>query len=235
MFVTHLFVLHIISSNSSWLCSVRYDHSYFLLYGLNDIYKWTHFNGLIWLTNLKAEMCGFWSSNRPNLPIRVLTFAKWTVIRSCALFIPSMVSYWLIDLIFSHPNYPTTIKSFDFDFGLSIVIPSHLQPPVDDKSSSGLDDTPKTDVMESSQMNHNYSACCSNSNVTTACLGFCHLKNILDGTTDQDPEQCEADFPAIVKCMAGMICYQLKRQPVFWKRVGTSSLIEFKLIHDSIL
>jgi hypothetical protein len=35
-------------------------------------------------------------------------------------------------------------------------------------------------------------------------MGFCNLKNILDGTTGQDPEQCEADFPSIVKCMAGM-------------------------------
>lgn len=26
LYVTHLFVLHIFSSNSSWLCSVRYDH-----------------------------------------------------------------------------------------------------------------------------------------------------------------------------------------------------------------
>jgi hypothetical protein len=34
-------------------------------------------------------------------------------------------------------------------------------------------------------------------------MGFCNLKNILDGTTGQDPEQCEADFPSIVKCMAG--------------------------------
>lgn len=29
------------------------------------------------------------------------------------------------------------------------------------------------------------------------------IRNILEGNTGQDPEQCESDFPMIVHCMAG--------------------------------
>ena len=52
-------------------------------------------------------------------------------------------------------------------------------------------------------LNHNYMDCCSENNVTAGCMSFCNLRNILDGTIEQDPEQCESDFPNIVKCMAG--------------------------------
>ena len=48
---------------------------------------------------------------------------------------------------------------------------------------------------------HNYTQCCIDAKVS--CLGFCNIQSILDGNTGQDPESCEADFPAIVKCMAG--------------------------------
>ncbi|CAK1550359.1 unnamed protein product [Leptosia nina] len=48
---------------------------------------------------------------------------------------------------------------------------------------------------------HNYTDCCINANVTKACLGFCSIQTILEGT-GQDPETCQPDFPAIVKCMA---------------------------------
>lgn len=51
--------------------------------------------------------------------------------------------------------------------------------------------------------NHNYTDCCVALKVSTPCLGFCNIQSILDGTTGQDPENCEADFPAIVRCMAG--------------------------------
>jgi len=54
-------------------------------------------------------------------------------------------------------------------------------------------------------LNHNYMDCCSQNNVTAGCMSFCNLRNILDGTIEQDPEQCESDFPNIVKCMAGTI------------------------------
>lgn len=47
---------------------------------------------------------------------------------------------------------------------------------------------------------HNYTQCCVDAKVS--CLGFCNIQSILEGNTGQDPESCEADFPAIVKCMA---------------------------------
>ncbi|XP_069682864.1 Ig-like and fibronectin type-III domain-containing protein 1 isoform X1 [Periplaneta americana] len=50
--------------------------------------------------------------------------------------------------------------------------------------------------------NHNYTDCCINSNVSSSCFGFCNIQSILEGNTGQDPENCEVDFPAIVKCMA---------------------------------
>jgi hypothetical protein len=51
--------------------------------------------------------------------------------------------------------------------------------------------------------NHNYTDCCINSNVSSSCFGFCNIQSILEGNTGQDPEHCEKDFPAIVRCMAG--------------------------------
>ena len=32
-------------------------------------------------------------------------------------------------------------------------------------------------------INHDYSDCCSAKNVSKSCLGFCNIKNILEGTT----------------------------------------------------
>ena len=32
---------------------------------------------------------------------------------------------------------------------------------------------------------HDYKECCMASNVTKQCLGFCNIKNILDGNTGQ--------------------------------------------------
>ncbi|KDR18237.1 Ig-like and fibronectin type-III domain-containing protein 1 [Zootermopsis nevadensis] len=49
---------------------------------------------------------------------------------------------------------------------------------------------------------HNYTDCCVNSNVSSSCFGFCNIQSILEGNTGQDPENCEKDFPAIVRCMA---------------------------------
>ena len=65
-------------------------------------------------------------------------------------------------------------------------------------------------------INHDYSGCCAAKNVSKSCLGFCNIKNILEGTTGElwalrphitlsvgtSPTQCEADFPNIVSCMA---------------------------------
>lgn len=50
--------------------------------------------------------------------------------------------------------------------------------------------------------NHNYTDCCVALNVSSSCLGFCNIQSILEGTTGQDPEHCESDFQAIVRCMA---------------------------------
>ncbi|KAF7279649.1 hypothetical protein GWI33_006881 [Rhynchophorus ferrugineus] len=50
--------------------------------------------------------------------------------------------------------------------------------------------------------NHNYTDCCMAQNVSSGCLGFCNIQSILEGSTGQDPENCEQDFPSIVRCMA---------------------------------
>jgi hypothetical protein len=49
---------------------------------------------------------------------------------------------------------------------------------------------------------HDFTDCCISQNVTSKCMGFCTIHNILDGTTGIEPEMCEKDFPQIVKCMA---------------------------------
>ncbi|KAB0793035.1 hypothetical protein PPYR_12655 [Photinus pyralis] len=53
-----------------------------------------------------------------------------------------------------------------------------------------------------SSRNHNYTDCCVSRNVSSNCIGFCNIQSILEGNTGQDPENCESDFPVIVKCMA---------------------------------
>ena len=55
---------------------------------------------------------------------------------------------------------------------------------------------------DSAMITHDFSPCCRSYNVSEACSGFCVLHNILDGTTGNEPEMCEKDFPNIVKCMA---------------------------------
>ncbi|XP_002074396.3 Ig-like and fibronectin type-III domain-containing protein 2 isoform X1 [Drosophila willistoni] len=49
---------------------------------------------------------------------------------------------------------------------------------------------------------HDFTECCERANVSSQCMGFCNVHNILDGTTGIDPEACEKDFPSIVRCMA---------------------------------
>lgn len=79
------------------------------------------------------------------------------------------------------------------------VLSRALQPPENTSVAFVFDsDVPKFDAKS-----HNYTDCCISSNVTHSCLGFCNIQSILEGNTGQDPENCEADFPAIVKCMAG--------------------------------
>ncbi|XP_058124562.1 Ig-like and fibronectin type-III domain-containing protein 1 [Anopheles ziemanni] len=49
---------------------------------------------------------------------------------------------------------------------------------------------------------HDFTDCCHANNVSAGCMGFCVLHNILDGSAGVEPEQCERDFPNIVRCMA---------------------------------
>ncbi|XP_050504317.1 Ig-like and fibronectin type-III domain-containing protein 2 isoform X1 [Diabrotica virgifera virgifera] len=96
-------------------------------------------------------------------------------------------------------NSSPTVRSFH---KLSVLSKSMLPPnyTTTDPSSSG------EDQRQLSSKNHNYTDCCVAKNVSTVCLGFCNIQSILEdhfsGTTGQDPEQCETDFPSIVSCMA---------------------------------
>lgn len=89
------------------------------------------------------------------------------------------------------------------------MLSRELQPPKEGNgtihygSDNVLEIEERTDNTE--LLNHNYTDCCNSLNVSTKCLGFCVIQNILEGNTGQDPEQCEADFPAIVRCMAGKV------------------------------
>lgn len=51
-------------------------------------------------------------------------------------------------------------------------------------------------------ISHNYTGCCMNAKVPEMCLGFCSIKNILEGTTGVHPSKCDPFFRDIVKCMA---------------------------------
>ncbi|XP_037031427.1 Ig-like and fibronectin type-III domain-containing protein 2 isoform X3 [Bradysia coprophila] len=84
---------------------------------------------------------------------------------------------------------------------------------------SGMDSS-TTDAPEESTMpsiTHDFTDCCQALNVSTQCIGFCTIHNILDGTTGTEPEMCEKDFPNIVKCMADgrnhLPCCEKKKIP----------------------
>lgn len=85
--------------------------------------------------------------------------------------------------------------------------PSELIPPTSDSTYQNFAPT----------ITHDFTDCCESFNVTTKCLGFCTIHNILDGTTGIEPEACENDFPNIIKCMADgrnhMPCCQRKKIP----------------------
>lgn len=85
---------------------------------------------------------------------------------------------------------------------LYIVLSGNLEPPPFENSTVTYygkeDETEAIDIK-----NHNYTDCCVARNVSKSCLGFCNIQSILDGSTGQDPENCEPDFKEIVKCMAG--------------------------------
>ena len=127
---------------------------------------------------------------------------------------------------------------FTNQFNLKVLSPQ-LQPPAVPRStarpsSSSSSSSTTNDSIDvwgystSRPVTHDFNACCVGKNVSETCLGFCSLKNILDGSTGVDPSTCEvkntikmsntpmktaikkqnkqnkiqADFPLIVSCMA---------------------------------
>jgi hypothetical protein len=54
-----------------------------------------------------------------------------------------------------------------------------------------------------SPIDHDYSECCIKEGVSKECMGFCSIKNILEGTTGMHPANCDDQFKKIVHCMAG--------------------------------
>lgn len=74
-----------------------------------------------------------------------------------------------------------------------------------------------TELAEPDPFVHDYTDCCKSLDVSTKCLGFCSIHNIIDGTTGVEPDSCEEDFPRIVKCMADgrnhLPCCQDKKIP----------------------
>ncbi|XP_041982407.1 Ig-like and fibronectin type-III domain-containing protein 1 isoform X2 [Aricia agestis] len=79
------------------------------------------------------------------------------------------------------------------------VISRGLTPPENQNSTDSY--SANTPTLSATAISHNYTNCCISSNVSKGCLGFCSIQTILEGT-GQDPEACQPDFPAIVKCMA---------------------------------
>ncbi|CAH2247905.1 jg12255 [Pararge aegeria aegeria] len=80
-----------------------------------------------------------------------------------------------------------------------VMISRNLTPPDSQNATDSYSANAPT--LSSSALAHNYTDCCVATNVTKGCLGYCSIQTILDGP-GQDPEACQADFPAIVKCMA---------------------------------
>lgn len=87
--------------------------------------------------------------------------------------------------------------------------PIELAPPLVDNDSE-YHNYPPT-------ITHDFTDCCESFNVSTKCMGFCTIHNILDGTTGVEPEACETEFPSIIKCMADgrnhMPCCEKKKIP----------------------
>ncbi|XP_045774641.1 Ig-like and fibronectin type-III domain-containing protein 2 isoform X1 [Maniola jurtina] len=79
------------------------------------------------------------------------------------------------------------------------VISRGLTPPDSQNATDSYSANAPT--LSSTALAHNYTDCCVSSNVTRGCLGYCSIQTILDGP-GQDPEACQTDFPAIVRCMA---------------------------------
>jgi hypothetical protein len=56
---------------------------------------------------------------------------------------------------------------------------------------------------DASETSHDFNDCCKSKNVSSTCMGFCNLDDIMKGKTHTDPDACDSDFPNIIQCMAG--------------------------------
>ena len=81
------------------------------------------------------------------------------------------------------------------------VLSPQLQPPAvprstakPSNSSSTKDSIDVWGYSTSRPVTHDFNTCCVGKNVSDTCLGFCSLKNILDGTTGADPSTCEVNY-----------------------------------------
>lgn len=88
------------------------------------------------------------------------------------------------------------------------------------KTGSTPISTPSSDIddkLDPEEYVHDFTDCCKSLNVSSKCLGFCTIHNIIDGTAGVEPDVCEADFPRIVKCMADgrnhLPCCERKKIP----------------------
>ena len=81
------------------------------------------------------------------------------------------------------------------------MLSPQLQPPAvprstakPSNSSSTKDSIDVWGYSTSRPVTHDFNTCCVGKNVSDTCLGFCSLKNILDGTTGADPSTCEVNY-----------------------------------------
>lgn len=117
------------------------------------------------------------------------------------------------DLYICEVNSNPPIKSFH---SLKVKALSKATAP-----KSGSNSTSSTseadDPIELDEYVHDFTDCCKSMNVSSKCLGFCTIHNIIDGTAGVEPDICETDFPQIVKCMADgrnhLPCCERKKIP----------------------
>ena len=84
-------------------------------------------------------------------------------------------------------NTPNVTRSFH---ELRIISDRLLAPVVasdhDEDSSDTRDSIDVWNYSTERPINHDYSDCCLQRNVTKKCLGFCNIKNILEGSTGRN-------------------------------------------------
>ena len=60
-----------------------------------------------------------------------------------------------------------------------------------------------TNVPDFSQVDHNYTDCCTKENVPSQCLPFCHFKGLVsEGPSPGIIQSCIHSLPSITKCLA---------------------------------